>query len=191
MEYPAGGIPRTRSLVERMIAAAMLDPSVYEEVEADRTATGQAAAVVAIVAVCSAIGSIRHGGGSILGALIGAFLGWLIWAGLTYLIGTRVFGGTADMGEMLRTLGFAQAPGVLGILGIIPFLGGMVRFAVFLWTLVAAVIAIRQALDFDTGKAVLTAVLAAVVVAVVLLSIMAFFAMLFGTVFALGSLMHG
>jgi len=191
MEYPAGGIPRTRSLVERMIAAAMLDPSVYEEVEADRTATGQAAAVVAIVAVCGAIGSIGHGSGGVMGALVSAFLGWLIWAGLTYLIGTKVFGGTADMGEMLRTLGFAQSAGVLGIVGFIPFLGGMVRFAVFLWTLVAAVIAIRQALDFDTGKAVLTAVLAGVVVFAVVLGIMAFFAMIFGTAMAVGSLLGG
>ncbi|HSU15416.1 YIP1 family protein [Longimicrobium sp.] len=188
MEYPAGGIPRTRTLVERMIGAAMLDPSVYEEVEADRNATGQAAAVVAIVAVCGAIGSIGHGGSGIVGSLVGAFIGWLLWAGLTYIIGTKVFGGTADMGEMLRTLGFAQSPGVLGILGIIPFVGGLVRFALFFWTLVAAVIAIRQALDFDTGKAVLTALLAGAVVFVVVLGIMAFFAMMFGAAVAVGSM---
>ena len=167
MEYPAGGVPRTRSLVERMIGAAMLDVSVYEEVEHDTSATGQAAAVVAIVALCSAIGHINQGILPIVLGVCMAFVTWLIWAALTYVIGTKVFGGTADIGEMLRTLGFAQAPGVLLIISFIPILGALVAIAVWIWTLVTGVVAIRQALDFDTGKAVLTAFIAlAVVIAV-------------------------
>ncbi|HEV2147638.1 MAG TPA: YIP1 family protein [Longimicrobiaceae bacterium] len=145
------------SLVERMMGAATLNVATYEEVEADRTATGQAAAVVAIVAVASAIGAADGGIGAIIGGLITAFVGWLIWSGITYLVGTRLFGGTADWGELLRTLGFAQSPGVLYALGIIPLLGGLIRFAVMIWILVAVIIAIRQALDFSTGKAVATA----------------------------------
>ena len=150
------------SLTQRMMGAAMLNVATYEEVEADRTATGQAAIVVAIVAVATAIGAIGEGSSGIIGGLISAFLGWLIWSAITYFVGTKLFGGTADMGEMLRTIGFAQTPGILNILVIIPILGGLVRFVVFLWILVAAVIAIRQALDFDTGKAVLTAVVGAI-----------------------------
>ena len=146
------------SLVQRMIGAAMLNVATYEEVEADRTATTQAAIVVAIVAAATAIGAIGEGTGGIIAGLLSAFFGWLVWSALTYLVGTKLFGGTADMGEMLRTIGFAQAPGVLNVLGIIPFLGGLVRFAVSIWILVAVVIAIRQALDFSTGKAVGTAV---------------------------------
>jgi hypothetical protein len=147
------------SLVQRMTGAAMLNVATYEEVEADRTATGQAATVVAIVAVASAIGAAEGGIGAIIGGLIGAILGWLVWSAVTYFVGTRLFGGTADWGELLRTIGFAQSPGVLYILGIIPLLGGLVRFAVMIWILVAGIIAIRQALDFSTGKAVLTALL--------------------------------
>ncbi|HEX8272036.1 MAG TPA: YIP1 family protein [Longimicrobiaceae bacterium] len=146
------------SLVQRMIGAAMLNVATYEEVEADRSATGQAATVVAIVAVASAIGAWNAGIGAVIGGLIAAFVGWLIWSGITYFVGTRLFGGTADWGELLRTIGFAQSPGVLNVLGIIPFLGGLVGFAVAIWVLVAGVIAIRQALDIDTGKAVLTAI---------------------------------
>jgi len=173
MEMPAGSIPGAhRSLVERMIGAAMLNTSVYEEVEADRGATGQAAAVVAIVAVCAAIGSYSHGGKGVIAAIVGAFLGWLVMSALTYFIGTKLFGGTADIGEMLRTLGFAQSPGVIAILGIIPFLGGLVMFAVWIWQLVTAVVAIRQALDFDTGKAVATAVISWIIMLVVNLLIM-------------------
>jgi hypothetical protein len=91
--------------------------------------------------------------------VVGAIVGWLIWAGVTYLIGAKLLGGTATWGELLRTLGFAQAPGVLSVLGIIPIVGGVVRVAVTIWILIAGVIAIRQALDVSTEKAVLTAVL--------------------------------
>lgn len=150
---------RQRSITDRMMGAAMLDINTYEEVEADTTATGQAAAVVGIVALASAIGAAGGGIGAAIGGIVAAFVGWLIWAGVTYLIGERLFGGTATWGELLRTLGFAQSPGVLYILGIIPLLGWLVRFVVMIWILVAGIIAIRQALDFTTGKAVLTALL--------------------------------
>ena len=148
-----------RTLVDRMKGAAMLDIPTYEEVEADTTATGQAATVVAIGAVAQAIGALGAGGPGFIGTLIAALLGWLIWAGVTYLIGDKLLGGTATWGELLRTLGFAQAPAVLGVLGIIPVLGWLVKLAVMFWILIAGIIAIRQALDFSTGKAVLTAVL--------------------------------
>ncbi|MGH7718966.1 MAG: YIP1 family protein [Gemmatimonadaceae bacterium] len=148
-----------RSLVDRMKGAAMLDVNTYEEVEADTTATTQAAIVVGIVALASAIGMIGDGGQGFIGGLLGAFIGWLVWSGVTYLIGDKLLGGTATFGELLRTIGFAQSAGVLYVLGIIPILGGLVRFVVAIWLLIAGVIAIRQALDFSTGKAVVTALL--------------------------------
>lgn len=148
-----------RSLLDRMRAAAMLDVSVYEEVEADSTATAQAAIVVGIVALCAAVGGARHGAHGLIAGAISAYFGWLVWSFITYIIGTRVFSGTANWGELLRTVGFAQTPGLLYIFGIIPLFGGLVRLIVVVWLLVATVIAIRQALDFDTGKAVFTAIL--------------------------------
>jgi hypothetical protein len=147
------------SFTERMIGAAMLDPYTYEEVEADTSATGQAAAVVAIMAIASAIGGVRYGAEGALTALVTALVGWMLWAAITFFIGTRLFGGTATWGELLRTLGFAQSPGVLYVFGIIPFLGPVIQFVVGLWVLVAGIIAIRQALDIDTGKAILTAII--------------------------------
>lgn len=147
---------RKRSFTERMLGAARLDVATYEEVEHDSSATVQAAAVVGIVAVCSAIG----GPESIVGNLLSVLIGWPLLAGLVYLIGDKLFGGTATWGEMLRTTGFAQAPGVLYILGIIPLLGGIVRFVVWIWVLVAVVVGIRQGLDIGTGKAVATGFLA-------------------------------
>ena len=154
-----------RSIVDRMRGAALLDVATYEEVEHDSEATGQAAVVVIIVAVCSAIGAVWRGGPSIIIAPIGAILGWLLWSAVTYVIGDKLLGGTATWGELLRTLGFAQAPGVLMIFGIIPLLGGIVRVFVALWLLITGIVAIRQALDFSTSKAIVTALLGWVAVA--------------------------
>lgn len=152
-------VAQTRSMTERMVGASKLEISVYEEVEADTTATAQAAGVVAIVALCSALGGIAEGPGGAFNALIAALLGWALWAGVTYLIGDKMLGGTATWGELLRTLGFAQAPGILFVLGAIPLVGIVIAPLVGIWLLITGVVAIRQALDFGTGRAIATAVL--------------------------------
>lgn len=159
MEQQLGSPAAGRSLVGRMIGAARFDIPTYEEVEHDASATGQAAIVVGIVAVCAAIGEIGEGGGSIVGGLLSAYAGWLVWAGVTYLIGDKLLGGTATWGELLRTLGFAQTPGILRAFGFIPLLGWIAALVAGLWMLFTGIVAIRQALDFSTGKAILTAVL--------------------------------
>lgn len=172
-----------RSLVQRMMGASRLEIGVYEEVEHDTTATSQAAAVVVIVAVCAAIGGVgQEGGGGIIVGPIAALLRWLVWAAVTYLIGTRLFAGTATWGELLRTIGFAQSPGVLLVLGFVPLLGWVVSVGVGIWMLVAVVIAIRQALDFTTGKAVLTALLGWLAFVVVGLVVATLFGVGFGAV---------
>ena len=164
------------SIVNRMIGAATLSVPTYEEVEHDKEATGQAAIVVVIVAICSAIGNSGRGSTGIIGGLIGSLLGWLIWSGITYIIGDKLLGGTATWGELLRTIGFAQAPGVFNILGIIPGLGRIVIAIVGIWVLITGVIAIRQALDFGTGKAIATALIGwlAMVIPIMLLGGMAY-----------------
>ena len=158
---------RTRgSLVDRMKGAAMLQARTYEEVEADRTATGQAAGVVLLVAAAQAVGGAGVGGAGIMWGAIAALGGWLLWAGITYLIGDKLLGGTATWGELLRTLGFAQTPGLLMVLAFIPLLGGLVAVVVSVWVLIAGIIAIRHALDFGSGKAVLTAFLGWLAIAI-------------------------
>ena len=147
------------SFTQRIIGAATLDVRTYEEIEHDRNATGQAAGVVAIAAAASAIGGLGPAGVSLIGGTITAFVGWAVWAGVTLAIGTWLFGGTADLGEMLRTLGFANAPGILYIFGFLPFLGGLIGLVVLPWMLACGVVAIRQALDFSTGKAIATALI--------------------------------
>jgi len=169
-------------LVGRMLGAAKLDIQTYEEVEADLTATPQAATVVVLAAVASAIAASGTGLGAIIFAPIWQIIGWLIWAGVTYFIGSTLFQGTATWGELLRTLGFAQAPNLLLIFAFLPLVGGLLRFVVGIWVLVAGVVAIRQALDFSTGKAVLTAIIGWLVIFIPMAFIgiiLGFFAALF------------
>lgn len=147
----------SRSIVDRMRGAAALDVATYEEVENDLNATGQAAIVVVLAAIAAGIGAYGHGGRGMIGGIVSGLLGWASWAAITHFIGTRFFGGTASWGELLRTLGFARSPGVLMVLAIIPGLGPLIAILIAIWCLVAGVIAIRQALDIDTGKAVLVA----------------------------------
>jgi hypothetical protein len=171
------------SFTERMIGAAMLNVAIYEEVEHDQSATGQAAIVVVLAAIASAIGSAGEGLGGALAGLVSALLGWLLWAGVTYFVGTRLFGGTATWGELLRTLGFAQAPRLLMVAAIIPILGWLVALVVGIWSIIAAVIAVRQALDVDTTKAVFTILVSLVVVIIIMIPFAIIFgagAMLFG-----------
>lgn len=153
-----------RSMIDRMKGAAMLDVSTYEEVEHDPQATMQAAGVVTLVAVASALGSWQLGPMAIAWGAVSALLSWGLWAAVTYVVGDKLFGGTATWGELLRTLGFAQAPGVLAILVLIPILGWLFAVVMFFWMLATAIVAIRQALDFSTGKAVLTGLIGLVCV---------------------------
>lgn len=147
-------------LVKRMTGAAFLDIETFEEVERDETATGQAASVVVLMAACQAIGG--SGGGLLTAAWAGlAALGsWAIFAGIAYLVGEKIFQGEATWGEVLRTLGFAQAPGVLYLLDIIPLFGWFLSLFVSLWILVAAFVGIRQALDLGNAKTFLTVLIA-------------------------------
>ena len=144
---------------DRMIRAAKLDVNLYEEVEADKSAMGQAMGVVILSSVAAGIGTISATGikGLIFGT-IAALAGWFIWAFLTYFIGTRLLPEPqtkADYGELLRTIGFSSSPGVLRVLGIIPMLGAILNFIIGIWMLVAMVIAVRQALDYkSTWRAV-------------------------------------
>ena len=153
-------------LKTRMMGAAMLSIDTFEEVEADTDATAQAATVVVMVALCQAIGSWTLGPFAAGWAAMVAFGSWLVWAGITYLVGEKVFKGKATWGEVLRTLGFAQAPGVLYLLGVVPLFGGIATLVVSLWIVVAGFIAIRQALDIGNGQTLLTVLIGGGVYAV-------------------------
>ena len=161
----------SKSLFGRMVRAAKLDVNLYEEVEADTKANWQAFRAVVLVSLASAIGT---GIGSLgdhrpiwflWGLLIGlgtAIVGWLVWSLLTYVIGVTIFKGPeteADYGQLLRTIGFSNSPGVFRFFSFIPFIGGAIAFVASVWALVAGIIAVRQALDFSTWRAIGTCII--------------------------------
>ena len=147
------------SFNDRLIGAAKLEVKIYEEVEADKGALNQAMSVVVLSSVAGGIGIIGTAGvkGIFVGALI-ALISWFVWAYLTYIIGTKILPEPqtkADLGELLRTIGFSSSPGIIRVLGIIPGLGGIIFVVAGIWMLVAMIIAIRQALDYhSTWRAV-------------------------------------
>jgi hypothetical protein len=140
------------SFAERILGAAKLRSATYEEVEHDRGAMGQAMAIVVMSSVAAAIGARIHtDAGDLVRSSLFALVSWFVWAGLTFLIGTKLLatrGTHATWGELLRTTGFAASPGLLRILGVVPFTTNVIFFVTSVWMLIAFVIAVQEALDF-------------------------------------------
>jgi hypothetical protein len=190
------------TMINRMIRAAMLDVNLYEEVEADTSLNQEALMAVILVSIAAGIGAFL---GAILGGSIGGAIGMLIlmviigiisyyiWAYVTHFVGTNLFQGTADVGELLRTLGYASAPRILSILSFIPCVGWLVALAGAVWSLVTAVVAVRQALDLDdTVKAVITVAIGWVITLIIQIVLLAIFGAAFGIGMAgLGALSGG
>jgi len=159
---------------ERMIRAAKLDVNLYEEVEADKTAMGQATGAVVLSSLAAGIGGVSMGIGNVFLGTIATLVGWYIWAYLTYFIGTKLLPEPqtkADHGELLRTIGFSSSPGLIRILGIIPVLTNLVFMVAGVWILVAMVIAVRQALDYKSTPRAVGVCLIGWIIQVVLLAI--------------------
>jgi hypothetical protein len=149
------------TFLQRLIGAAALDVAIYEEVEGDDTATTQAVAVVLLSSLAAGIGAGDLGGTSLSNIVFistVSLLAWAAWAVVTYEIGTRILPGMrthADVGQLLRTIGFSATPGLLRVLGIMPSVAVPVFAVTAIWMLVAMVVAVRQALDYQsTARAV-------------------------------------
>jgi hypothetical protein len=159
------------SFGERVVGAMKLNAGTFQEVEHDPTAMGQAMGVIVLAAVASGVGAIWFTGisGLVLGVLQ-ALVGYLIWAAVVWLVGTKVMPEPttkADFPETFRVLGFAAAPGLLSIIGVIPILGWflavLIGLVVLIWTIAAMVIAVREVLDYSsTGKAAIVVIIGAI-----------------------------
>ena len=167
-------------MLDRIKGVFKLDVNTFEEIEADESATSQAAIVVLIVAIISGIGTAAvssymgaNAGGGVIATVLSTLAGWVVWSGVTLIVGTKLFNGKADLGQMLRVIGFAYAPQMLAI---IPCLGTLVGM---IWSLAAGFVAVRQGLDLDNTKAFLTIVVG--FIAYVVLSA------IIGSIFGVGS----
>jgi hypothetical protein len=142
-----------KRLIKRMIAAAGLNPRVYEEVEADPKSLSGAIFTAFVASLAAAIATGARDLLSITNATFVLLATWVVWVFLTYIIGTRLFpepSTHATAGEVVRTTGFSAAPGILRILGLIPAISLPIFVGITVWMLLAFVIAIRQALDYTS-----------------------------------------
>ncbi len=144
---------------ERLVNAATLDVATYEEVEHDESALPQAMLAVVLASIAAGIGSAEEFGiVEMVTDSIGALIAWFVWALTVYVIGTKLLPQPqtqANLGQLLRTIGFASSPGLLRVFGIVPIIGWLVVLVASVWMLVTLVVAVRQALDFtSTGRAV-------------------------------------
>ena len=165
--------------VNRIIRACKLDVSLYEEVEADKSATFQAAGVVVLSSLAAGVGALSLGTFNFLMAPLLSLVSWFIWAYLVYFIGAKFFPEPttkADHGQLLRTIGFSSAPGLIRVFGFIPDLMSIAFIAAAIWMLVAMVIAVRQALDYQsTWRAVGVVVTAFLIQSIILFMILKLF----------------
>lgn len=173
-------------IIDRSINVAKLEQRTYREIAVDPDATRQAAIVVAVVAIAGAIGGAGHGFSGVVLGLIGAFVSWLLFTFISWFFGTQLFGTpttNANPESLLRSLGYAQAPSVLGILGFIPILGIIVGLIAGIWVIITSIFALRQVLGLSTGRAIITAVISWIASGIII----GILGVIFGIGFALGT----
>ena len=140
----------------RLTGAMVLNAKVYEDVESDETATIQAMGVVVLSSLAAGIGVLGPGTIRPLALIVISMLAlavWAVWALLTFKIGTQLLPSPqthATPGELLRTIGFASAPGIFRVVAVIPGLRTAVFAVTSVWMLAAMVVAVRQALDYTS-----------------------------------------
>ena len=151
-----------------------LDFSVFKEIEADPNATAEAAIIVAVTSVLSALGPAirsRTFFRVFVGGLASGLIGWVVWAAVAYLVGKTLFESRGTFDKMMRVLGYANAPRFLGILAVIPCVGWLGALAGAIMALVAGVMAISEGLDLETGQAIVVAVVGWIALAVVTMTV--------------------
>ena len=140
------------TVTERVTGVLILRPSVFEDIESDKHANAQAFAVVVLASIAAGLGGGQYGGvGRMVLEAIGAVVGLITWAALTYVLGVRLLPEPqtrSDLGELLRVMGFATAPNLFAALGVVPFAGRLVPYVISFWLLASFTIAVRQALDY-------------------------------------------
>ncbi len=139
--------------INRIFRAIKIDIELYEEVEKDKSATIQAGLVVVLSSLAAGVGALQLGVSNFVFAPILSLLSWYVWAYVIYFVGVKLFGGPStksDHGELLRTIGFSSAPGLIRVFGITPELMSVTFIGSAFWMLACMVVAVKSALDYDS-----------------------------------------
>lgn len=177
-------------MIERILRLIRMDFSVFKEIESDPSATTEAAIVVAVSTLLSALGSAIGSDQPTTGfiaSVISGIVGWLVWSAVTYIVGKSVFKGGGTLEQMLRVLGYASVPNILGVFSFIPCFGWIAGFAGWILALVAGVMAIKEAMDVELGTAIGVTVVGAIAMGIVF----AIIGLIFGGAVAIGAVILG
>jgi hypothetical protein len=154
-------------LIERLKGVLRLEGATFEEIEQDRGAIVEALIVVVLVAIAALIGSVgNEGERGLVSGVTGAIVGWIVFSAICYVVGTHLLASLetrSSWGELLRVLGYAEAPNAVAIVAFIPLVGGVVAVIGAVWALLAAILGIRQALEVPYARAAGIAVIAWVI----------------------------
>jgi hypothetical protein len=168
------------SYAEKLYKAIMLDVEFYEAVEADKSLTRQAMITVALVAIVE--GFVLAGITAPIAlaqGVLGSILRWVVWAFFIAFVGTRILPEPetdSNTGELLRTLGFAYAPGLLLIFQYVPLINNLpIVSIVYILQLAAMTVAVRQALDFSSTVRAVGVCIVAFIVMIITLGLLIFF----------------
>ena len=137
----------------RIFRAIKIDVDLYEEVEKDEKATLQAGIVVVLSSLAAGIGALQMGMSNFFLAPIMSLLSWYVWAYVIYFVGVKLFGDPktkSNHGELLRTIGFSSAPGLIRVFGVTPELMTVTFIGSALWMLACMVVAVKSALDYES-----------------------------------------
>ena len=137
----------------RVFRAIKIDVDLYEEVERDKSATLQAGLVVVLSSMAAGVGALQLGASNFLIAPVLSLISWYVWAYIIYFVGVKLFpdkNTKSDHGELLRTIGFSSAPGLIRIFGITPDLMTVTFIGSAFWMLACMVVGVRAALDYTS-----------------------------------------
>ena len=141
------------NLFNRIFRAIKIDVELYEEVERDKSATIQAGLVVVLSSMAAGVGALQLGASNFLLAPIFSLISWYVWAYIIYFVGVKLFpekNTKSNHGELLRTIGFSSAPGLLRVFGITPDLMAVTFIGSAFWMLACMVVAVKSALDYES-----------------------------------------
>ena len=139
--------------LNRIFRALKIDIDLFEEVEKDKSATIQAGVVVVLSSLAAGVGALQLGASNFVVAPILSLLSWYVWAYVIYFVGVKLFGSSStksNHGELLRTIGFSSAPGLIRVFGVTPDLMTVTFIGSAFWMLACMVVAVKSALDYDS-----------------------------------------
>ena len=142
-----------KNFFDRIFRAIKIDVELYEEVERDKSATIQAGLVVVLSSMAAGVGALQLGASNFLLAPIFSLISWYVWAYIIYFVGVKLFpekNTKSNHGELLRTIGFSSAPGLLRVFGVTPDLMAVTFIGSAIWMLACMVVGVRAALDYKS-----------------------------------------